>query len=46
MDKTNIKQITYFIEFIPYWSPGNNEDAHEFFTKFFFKLKRGIYSQY
>ena len=29
-----MKQITYFIEFIPYWSPGDQEDAHEFLTQF------------
>ena len=33
MDKTNMNQITYFIEFIPHWFLGDQEDAHEFFTE-------------
>ena len=41
-----MKQITYFIEFISHWSSSDQEDAHEFLTKFSFKLKRGTYSQY
>ena len=30
--QTNIKHNSYFIELIPHWSPGDQEDAHEFLT--------------
>ena len=34
-----MKQITYFIEFIPHWSPGDQEDAHEFLTQVLLQIK-------